>query len=201
MLSVFWWCMMHVYHTWAYLQRHKNIKRKTFLVRVLSITLNLDSWLHTRWTSVLTASEHLPYHRVLPTLSNATYGKRVEKGDEIAAFVGIGALVLSLLQIRAIYCLYFDYFSNCGSQLELVAAFGGLASHSHWAKLLLKWLNHTWYFLVLVVTSNPRLQVLKCTPPRRAPSLMQRSAKHWLASHLSENTWDCLDFGRPPLYT
>ena len=65
-------------------------------------------------------------HRVLPALSNATYGKRVEKGAEIAILAGIGAFVLSLLLRRAIYCLFLFIFSNRGSQLELVAAFEGV---------------------------------------------------------------------------
>ena len=65
-------------------------------------------------------------HRVLPALSNATYGKRVEKGVEIAALARIRDFVLSLLQRRAIYCLFLLIFLTCGSQLELVAAFEGV---------------------------------------------------------------------------
>ena len=67
-------------------------------------------------------------HRVLPALSNATYGKRVEKGAETLALAQIGALVLSLLQQELFIAYLLVYFSNRGSHLELVAPLKGLAS-------------------------------------------------------------------------
>ena len=73
----------------------------------------------------LTARGHLPCHRVLPTLSNATYDKRIEKVLNINSCKNWG-LVLKSFAIKSHLLLIFVIFLTRGLQLELVVAFEGV---------------------------------------------------------------------------
>ena len=140
----FWWCWcMNAAHKLV-LQYYHWIKLQSILVGVLPFIPYLDITCIQDGKAVGQLVSISICHRVLPTLSNATYGKRVEKGVENCSSCrnwGFGPKSLAnkshlLLNLLFIF-LIVDHNSSWLRPLK------GLASHWSLSKALTQVVNHT----------------------------------------------------------